>query len=355
MLFCKVCTSAFNVKLGETLLNRVRFDTTTKRKKLIDYWRRGKVRFTRVCESGSRDMKINEIARETERMVKEGHGEYIRVNGINIRYRVRGSGFPVVLLHGLGGFLEMWWLNVVDLSSKYKVYAVDLPGHGLSDRAANSYDLDSATEYASGVVAALGLKQVNLIGHSMGGAISANLAAKSPGLIQRLVLVNSAGLTAYVPLRFRTFAAPFWGALLMKLAERVFYRTGIRYLFYDKQLANEIVQLFVRSSGVIWPKEAVLNLSKRHLDLKGVRRESLVVAKLPLIQCPTLFVHGAQDPLVPLNRVKDSFRLVNGATVRIIEECGHFPQVEQATAPGPPVRPGSTPAAGHATDLRRHL
>jgi hypothetical protein len=99
---------SFNVKLGENLLNRAIFDTATKRKKLIDYWRRGEVRFTRVSKSGSRDMKINEIARETERMVKEGHGEYIRVNGINIRYRVRGSGFPVVLRHGLGGFLEMW-------------------------------------------------------------------------------------------------------------------------------------------------------------------------------------------------------------------------------------------------------
>jgi len=278
-------------------------------------------------------MKIAEIARETERMVKEGHGEYIRVNGINIRYRVRGSGFPVVLLHGLGGFLEMWWLNVVDLSQKYKVYAVDLPGHGLSDKAVNSYDLDSATEYASGIIEALGLKQANLIGHSMGGAISANLAAKSPGLIQRLVLVDSAGLTAYVPLRFRTFAVPFWGRLLIKLAERIFYKTGIRYLFYDKQLADEIVQLFVNSSGAIWPEEEVLmNLSKRNLGLKGIRRESLVTGKLPLIQCPTLFVHGAQDSLVPLKRVSDSFRLVNGAVVRIIEECGHFPQVEQATA-----------------------
>ena len=129
---------------------------------------------------------------------------------------------------------------------------------------------------------------------------------------------------------YSTILVPLDGS---KLAERVFYRTGIRYLFYDKQLADEIVQLFVTSSGAIWPEEEVLmNLSKSNLGLKGIRRESLVTDKLPLIQCPTLFVHGAQDSLVPLKRVSDSFRLVNGATVRIIEECGHFPQVEQATA-----------------------
>jgi len=276
-------------------------------------------------------MQIDEFVNQAELMIKEGYGEYVSVNGINIRYRVRGSGPPVVLLHGLGGFLEMWWLNVVPLSEKYKVYAIDLPGHGLSDMARNCYKPNYATEYALAILKALDLERVDLVGHSMGGLISINLSVGFPEKVRKLVLVDSAGLSGYVPLRFRLLAIPFWGRLLIELAERNFYKTGIRYLFYNKQISDEVVALFMRNSDRIWSKQEILDLSRNHLGLRGIRSDSLVVNKLPHITCPTLFIHGAQDKIFPLADVENSFRLVCGAKVEIIERAGHIPQIEQAT------------------------
>lgn len=275
-------------------------------------------------------MQIDEFINQSELMIREGCGEYVSVNGINIRYRVRGTGPPVVLLHGLGGFLETWWLNMVPLSEQYKVYAIDLPGHGLSDMAKNCYEPNYATEYASAILEALDLKGVALVGHSMGGLISVNLSVGFPEKVRKLVLVDSAGLSYYVPLRFRLISVPFWGRLLIEFAERNFCTTGIRYLFYNKQLSDEVVAFFMKHSDRIWPKQEILDVSRSYLGLRGVRSGLLVMNKLPCITCPTLFIHGAQDKIFPLANVEDSFRLARGAKVEIIEQAGHVPQIEQA-------------------------
>ena len=203
-------------------------------------------------------MQIAEFANQTELMIGGGYGEYISVNGINIRYHVCGSGPPVVLLHGLGGFLEMWSPNVVALSEKYKVYAIDLPGHGLSDMTENCYEPDYATEYAVAILKALGLEVVYLVGHSMGGLMSINLSVRFPDMVGKLVLVDPAGLSNYVPIGFRFLSMPFWGRFLVERTESKFLKAGIRQLFYDKQLSDDFAAWFIKYSDRIRPNQEIL-------------------------------------------------------------------------------------------------
>ena len=82
---------------------------------------------------------------------------YVTVNGLSIHYIAGGSGPAVQLIHGIGGFLETWWLNIGPLSKHYQVYAMDLPGHGLSDKPAIDYDINFAIEFATGFEQALGI------------------------------------------------------------------------------------------------------------------------------------------------------------------------------------------------------
>ena len=91
-------------------------------------------------------MDIDEIAREMKETRKQGYGEYITVKGIKIRYFVKGSGSPVMLIHGFGWFLETWGFNIFPLSRRYQVFVIDLPGHGLSDKPWNGYTLALANE-----------------------------------------------------------------------------------------------------------------------------------------------------------------------------------------------------------------
>jgi len=275
-------------------------------------------------------MEIDELIRQTELIIREGYGEYINVKGTRIRYRVRGSGQPpVLLLHGLGGFLEMWWLNVESLGVKNTVYAIDLPGHGLSEPAKNCYEPDCATEYVIAIMEALAMERVFLVGHSMGGLISVNVCTAFPEKVAKLVLVDAAGLTEYVPLRFRMLALPLLGPLLLDIAERQFYKTGIRNLFYKKELSDQIIGLFMRNASRIWPKNEILDLSRKHFGIRGIRHGSLILDKLPRIACPTMFVHGAQDRIFPLEHVKGAFSRVSDARIEVIDKAGHMPQIEQ--------------------------
>ena len=109
----------------------------------------------------------------TEKYLDE---RFTTVKGINIRYVVAGEGPPVLLIHGFGAFIENWWSNVRPLSERYRVYALDLPGHGLSDRPVPDYNLSFFTEVIAGFMEAVDIGRAHLVGHSMGGFLCLNLA-----------------------------------------------------------------------------------------------------------------------------------------------------------------------------------
>jgi len=71
---------------------------------------------------------IDKIARQLESLRRQAYGDYITIAGVKLRYLEMGSGSPVILIHGLGGFLEMWWNTILALSTKHRVYAFDMPG-----------------------------------------------------------------------------------------------------------------------------------------------------------------------------------------------------------------------------------
>jgi pimeloyl-ACP methyl ester carboxylesterase len=161
---------------------------------------------------------IDEIVQEMEDLRKHGYGDYLTIKGCKIRYLMEGSGAPVLLIHGLGGFLETWWYNITPLSKHYRVYAVDLPGHGLSDRQKDCYTVSQCTECLLGIIDALQLNTVALVGHSLGGAIAINTAVTDSERVTKLILVDSAGLSDDVPLAFRVTTVPYFGDMAMKLA-----------------------------------------------------------------------------------------------------------------------------------------
>lgn len=116
---------------------------------------------------------------------------YVTANGVNYYYEIRGQGEPLLLLHGGLGNIGMFAPGIPELAKTRQVIAVDLYGHGrtaLTDRPMNLIDVgnDMAT-----LIRALGYRQVDVLGYSMGGGIAFRLAAQHPGLVRRLVLVSA--------------------------------------------------------------------------------------------------------------------------------------------------------------------
>ncbi len=122
----------------------------------------------------------------------------VRVEGIRVHYLVEGpaDGPVVVLVHGLGGSAEDWRnLTPYLVNAGFRVYRPDLPGYGRSQRSRDfSYSVRDEASVVVGFLDALGLKQVDLGGWSMGGWIVQLVASGHPDRVQRLMLFDSAGL-----------------------------------------------------------------------------------------------------------------------------------------------------------------
>ena len=127
-------------------------------------------------------MNFDEIVSGVEDLGEYGYEKYITVDRMNIRYAARGSGPPLLLLHGFCEFLETWDFNFRPLSEHCRVYAMDLPGHGLSDKPYLDYSISFFTNFIIGFMQALGIDRANIIGHSFGGAISINIATRGSAL-----------------------------------------------------------------------------------------------------------------------------------------------------------------------------
>ena len=197
---------------------------------------------------------VNKIV-EIDNFFKQQRNEFITVHGALIRYIVVGSGPPVLLVHGIGGFLETWGFNLMPLSRFFKVYVIDLPGHGLSQMVENCYTFTCGMDVIIKIVNALGLKQTALMGHSLGGVICIGATLRLTNRISKLILVNAAGLSRYVPWYYRLASLPALGSILTTLVTRNKSKNFTRRLFYNQNmLPKELVDWISRNRQVSWTK-----------------------------------------------------------------------------------------------------
>jgi 3-oxoadipate enol-lactonase len=120
----------------------------------------------------------------------------IDVNGVRTYYEEHGSGVPVILVHGLGGSVEVWRRQIAELAEDFRVIAYDLRGAGRSSVPAGPYTLEQLVADLDGLIEALGLGAVLLVGHSMSGAVVLEYAADQP---ERVLGVVGIGAVAELP------------------------------------------------------------------------------------------------------------------------------------------------------------
>src|SRR4051812_48954967 len=108
-----------------------------------------------------------------------------RVRGTRVRWRAAGAGPPLVLVHGLSGSSRWWDPVLPGLAERYECHVLDVPRFGASFRP------DEAAEWVAAWADAAALDGIRLVGHSLGGAAAARLAALRPELVEALVLVSA--------------------------------------------------------------------------------------------------------------------------------------------------------------------
>ena len=255
------------------------------------------------------------------------------VDGLVLHYVRQGRGPTIVLLHGLGGFAESWRTTLDVLARSADVLAVDLPGYGLSAKPRTRYDLDFFVRALHGFLDATSLGQVSLVGHSLGGAIAVAYALTHPARVDRLALVSALvpGFDYRPSWLYRMATVRGLGELGALCAGRTLYRAAIARCFHAPA-AREVDALvdWSYAARTAWEAKAAYLATLR--DVRGdfaIRAADYrrVAATLTL---PVLLVHGRQDRVVNAAHCANVAKGLPRASVRWVEACGHFPQIEHA-------------------------
>lgn len=211
--------------------------------------------------------------------------EWLSIRGLRFRYRVDGTGQPVLLLHGVGSHLDAWDGVVAALKHRWQFIRFDQRGHGESDKPAGPYSLDDFSGDAMGVADALGLARFHLVGFSLGGLIAQAVALRCPERLLSLTLVSTvSGRTEDE--RSRVMARL---ALVEQGIPGAHFRESIKRWFTDAYLQA--------NPGLIeeYAARNAQNDPKAYAAAYRVLAESDLADELPKIKLPTLVMTGEED------------------------------------------------------------
>jgi pimeloyl-ACP methyl ester carboxylesterase len=261
--------------------------------------------------------------------------KFIKVKDYNIAYTDEGSSENVLLfIHGLGSYLKAWGKNIPELKKKFRCIAVDLPGYGKSSKQIHSGEVSFYTEVVSGFIKKLKLKNVTLVGHSMGGQISISFALNYKDQISNLVLVAPAG--------FETFTMADIELIKKLVSPEMIYKISDQQVRLNYQI--NFYKMPLEAESMITDRRAIKNDEEFFNHCSVVSNSLLGLLNAPVfnrlkeITIPTMVLFGLEDSLIPnrsFHRLTTKEVAEVGATqiknskLVLIEKCGHFLQYEK--------------------------
>ncbi|MCQ4121004.1 alpha/beta hydrolase [Rhodococcus sp. FXJ9.536] len=247
-----------------------------------------------------------------------------------------GEGPALLLIHGIGDNSSTWTEIIPHLARNYTVIAPDLLGHGRSDKPRADY---SVAGYANGMrdlLSTLGIDNVTVIGHSLGGGVAMQLAYQFPQMVDRLVLVSAGGVTKDVHPLLRLASLPVIneavkllrvpGAMptVRLLGGMVAERDGTRLvpgiLFHDTRDLVRILGDLADSTA----HEAFVRTLRAAVDWRG--QVATMLDRCYLTEdLPVQLIWGDQDAIIPVTHAHLAHAAMPGSHLEIFRGVGHFP------------------------------
>ena len=253
--------------------------------------------------------------------------QFADANGIQIRYREWGQqqkdGKTIVFIHGFANSLQSFKLIAPYLAADYHVIAIDMPGFGLSDKPTDhDYGNAPQAQVVVDFIEALGLRDVLIGGHSMGGAHAIHVALMSPE-VDGIILFNPGIITTGVPPVTQYFVFPLPRLAAKIFGEREFRKSFLTSSYLDPSIINDKVMdelmLGARAEGYIEGTTVLMSYYTAGNE----------VELLDQLKVPTLIVWGAQDKRKPADEATELRDLMDGSRLIIVEEAGHYVHEEQ--------------------------
>jgi pimeloyl-ACP methyl ester carboxylesterase len=236
----------------------------------------------------------------------------LKLDGCTVSYQRSGTGAPLLFLHGAGG-VPGWLPFMERLAESYDLIVPDHPGFGQSEIPAWLDNIHDLAFFYLDFIKALGLRDIHLVGNSLGGWIACELAVRQTHDLKTLTLLSPAGLRVKGQRKLDTFLmAP------QEITRKLFADQSFADRLLAHPLSEEQVELQVKNAysfaRVAWQPR----FFDPHLA-KWMHR----------IDVPTLIVWGASDALIPVAYADEFARLIPEADKVIFPACGHLPHVEK--------------------------
>ncbi|MCZ2101613.1 MAG: alpha/beta hydrolase [Chitinophagales bacterium] len=255
---------------------------------------------------------------------------------VTLAYTDQGKGAEtIIFIHGLASYIPAWKKNIEDLKSDYRCIAIDLPGYGKSSKGNYKVSMDFFADKIHEFCQKLGLKQVILAGHSMGGQIAISTALKYPEFVSKLILIAPAGFETFNKGERQWFRdAMTVDGVKLTTVEQI--RVNYAYNFYNMPKDAE----FMVDDRIAIRHASDFQDYCYHVT-QGVQAmvDSPVFDFLPNVKQKTLCVFGENDNLIP-NRylnggptkkyAKMGAERMPNCDLKMINKAGHFVMFEKA-------------------------
>ncbi len=249
-----------------------------------------------------------------------------------MRYLALGDfGDPVLLIHGLGASADIWMHNIETISKTHRVYVPDLPGFGRSDQP-DPFSPDAFTRFINDFTDALNIGKASIAGQSLGGGIAIQYSLQFPEKVDRLVLVDSAGLGKEVIWTLKAMSLPGIGELF-SYPSRLYVELFFKLAVHDRALITaDVIDLYYGYFSRPGFQKYLLKVVRSIVDIHGARDELInpIVNNLHKLDKPTLIIWGEKDRVLPLKHARFGQNNIPGSKLYIFKDCGHLPFFERS-------------------------
>lgn len=257
--------------------------------------------------------------------------KYIKVDDIEIRYLSQGDrGQVIVLIPGLGCTADIWTHNLHELGKEHRVYALDIFA-GLAHRVEKKFTAEFFITIMKNFIDTLQISRINIAGLSLGGGLALKYALQYPSLVEKLVLIGSAGLSRNATLPLRLASVPFLGEFMTSPGREKSAYFVKRLIYRQELITEELIDFFYKMDSRPESQRVFLKVIRSFCGIGGGRKDLVhsIVGNLDKIHIPVLLIWGRHDKIIPLKTAEIAIKKLPNSLFHCFEECGHFPNFEQ--------------------------
>lgn len=255
------------------------------------------------------------------------HSRFIQLIGLDVHYKTKGEGFPILLIHGTSSSLHTWEQWESELSKEYKTYSIDMQGGGLtSPPSDNDFSINAYINLLDAFVDFLGIDSFYLAGNSLGGHTAWAFAAKAQNAsrVKKLILVDPSGFfdaKREKPVVFQLAQFDFLFNNIEKINTKPFVKKSLNEVFYnDNLVSKDIVERYAELGS----REG----NRKAFFYKVRQIEEGETKDLQKINCPTLIQWGKEDLWIPVELADIFTANIPNNKLVVYENCGHVPMEE---------------------------